>query len=72
VETVLSVVTSVTVVLVVVTSALHAELSTESTNVCSGAGVMIADGDELSELGVSDEEAEGSPATGVGSCLLRL
>ena len=71
-ETVLSVVTSVTVVLVVVTSALHAELSTESANVCSGAGVMIADGDESPELGVSDEEAEGSSAIGVGSCLLRL
>ena len=71
-ETLLSVVTSVTVVVVVVTSALHAELSTESANDCSGAGVMTADGDELPELGASVEEAEGSPATGVGSCLLRL
>lgn len=72
VETVLSVDASVTVVAVVVISALHAELSTEAEKVCKAAGVTMVDWDESLELEISELEAEVSVGVGVGACLLSL
>lgn len=71
VEMELSVFTSVTVVAVVVISALQAELSTEAEKVCKAAGVMTVCV-ESSELEISELVAEVSTGVGVGACLLYL